>query len=189
MMETRAASAQRTRQRILDAAVHLLRQRLRSDIRLADIGARAGVTVQTVLRVFGSRDQLLALALDVVLTDIASQLGAAEPGDVAGSVRAWFDHYEEYGDVVIRNLADEGRDPAVASIVRTGRRRHRSHVRRQFEPQLRGLPRAERQRRIDALVCAGDVYTWKLLRRDTGRSRRAAEATMRLLIESILEHT
>lgn len=186
-METRAAAAQQTRDRVLDAAVHLLRAGLRSDIRLGDIADRADVTVQTVLRLYGSRDRLLDRALDVVLGDIARQLGSAEPGDIAGSVRTWFDHYEEYGDVVIRNLADEEGVPAVRDIVRTGRRRHRDRVTRQFQPLLRGLAPDARQRVTDALVCTCDVYTWKLLRRDMGRTRQAAEETMTLMITSVLE--
>jgi hypothetical protein len=36
------------------------------------------------------------------------------------------------------------------------------------------------------LVCASDVYTWKLLRLDMRRPRAAAEATMRRTIESLL---
>lgn len=94
---------------------------------------------------------------------------------------AWFDHYEEYGDLVVRNLADET-DPDVAPIVAIGRARHRAHVERQLGPLPAELP----EPLLDALVCACDVYTWKLLRRDMRRSRAAAEATMTLMIRSLL---
>ncbi|HEX6446352.1 MAG TPA: hypothetical protein VF053_14755 [Streptosporangiales bacterium] len=184
-MRARADAAAATRQRVLDATVELLRSRLRSDIRLEDIAARAGVTAQTVLRLYGRRADLVDLALERTLGEIAGELDRPEPGDVAASVSAWFDHYERIGDVVVRNVADE-HDPAAAALVRVGRTRHRRRVQRQFAPQLARLPEARRRLVVDALVCACDVQTWKLLRRDMGRPRRQAEATMRAMVEAIL---
>lgn len=182
----RAESAEATRRRILLAAVGSLRARLRTDIRLADVAAEAEVSVQTVLRIFGSRDELLEVALAELLAEFGHALDRAEPGDVAGSVTAWFDHYEQFGDIVTRNLADESAPP-IARIAAIGRERHRARVLRQLGPQLHEVPPARRPRAEDALVCACDVSTWKLLRRDMGRPREAAEATMALMITGILE--
>ncbi|QWF83899.1 TetR/AcrR family transcriptional regulator [Amycolatopsis sp. CA-230715] len=184
----RAESAEATRRRILLAAVGLLRARLRTDIRLADVAAEAKVSVQTVLRAFGSRDELLEVALTELLAEFGHALDQAEPGDVDGSVTAWFDHYEQVGEIVTRNLADESA-PAVARIAAIGRERHRARVLRQLAPQLREVPPSRRARVEDALVCACDVYTWKLLRRDMGRPRPEAEATMALMITGIVEAT
>ncbi|WP_433466066.1 TetR/AcrR family transcriptional regulator [Spirillospora sp. CA-128828] len=182
----RARAAEKTRRRVLDAAVSLLGSRLRSDVRLEDVAAEAGVSVPTVLRAYGSRAQLIELALEKVLEAMGAELEEPEPGDVAGSVSAWFDHYEKFGDVVVRNLADES-DPAVAPIVEMGRTRHRRHVERQLGPRSDAVPDERRATLTDALVCVCDVYTWKLLRRDMGRSRADAEATVTLMIESLLE--
>ncbi|MFI1093779.1 TetR/AcrR family transcriptional regulator [Streptomyces sp. NPDC020917] len=184
-MRARAAGAEGTRSRILQAAVGQLKQRLRSDIRLNDVAAQAGVTVQTVLRVFGSKAELFRSALDEVLQEMRDGLGRTEPGDVAGAVRTWFDHYEQFGDVVIANLVEE-HDPAVAPVVRIGRERHRERVRTVLAPQLDGFPAGDRERVVDALVCMTDVYTWKLLRRDMQRPRPDAESTMLLMIDSVL---
>lgn len=184
-MRARAASAEETRRRVLAATGELLRGRLRSDIRLDDVAAGAGVTVPTVLRIFGGKDRLFRLAFDELLGEMSRQLGSAEPGDVDAAVRAWFDHYETFGDAVVNSLAEE-HDPAVAPIVRVGRARHRERVETVLAPQLERLGAGERARVTDALVCASDVYTWKLLRRDNRRSRPDAEATMTLMINSIL---
>lgn len=181
----RAASAESTRNRVLEAAVGQLKERLRSDIRLNDVAAQAGVTVQTVLRLFGSKAELFRRALDAVLREMREDLDQAEPGDVADAVRTWFDHYEQFGDVVIANLTDE-HDPAVAPVVRIGRERHRERVRTVLAPQLGRFPAADRERVVDALVCVSDVYTWKLLRRDMQRPRPEAETTMQLMIDSLL---
>lgn len=184
-MRARADAAAATRERIVAAAADLLQERLRSDIRLQDVATRAGVSVQTVLRVHESRATLLDRATAFMLERIATEL-RAQPGDIVGSVRAWFDHYERMGDAVIAGLAAEA-DPAVAPTLALGRRLHRGHVERQLGPQLATIPAERRRGIVDALVCACDVYTWKLLRRDMCRSRPAAEATVAHMVRSILE--
>jgi hypothetical protein len=59
-------------------------------------------------------------------------------------------------------------------------------VQRQFGPQLGALDAKARRKRIDQLVCACDVYMWKLLRRDMGRSREEAESTILATVTAIL---
>ena len=187
-MRARAASAESTRRRVLEAAVGQLKGRLRSDIRLNDVASQAGVTVQTVLRLFGSKAELFRHALDEVLEEMRGDLEQAEPGNVTEAVRTWFDHYEQFGDVVIANLVEE-HDPAVAPVVRIGRELHRERVETVLEPQLRQFSADERERVTDALVCMSDVYTWKLLRRDRGHSRTVTERRMKNLVASILAAT
>ncbi|GAA4199044.1 hypothetical protein GCM10022220_01170 [Actinocatenispora rupis] len=185
-MGARAEAAADTRRRVVDAAADLLRRRLRVDIRLEDVAAAAGVSVQTVLRVAGSKSELFRVAFEQLLSEIAAQLDGAAPGDVHAAVRTWFDHYEQIGDVVIRGLADETGPAVVFPILEVGRARHRQRVEYLLGPLLAGRSPKKRAVALDALVCASDVYTWKLLRRDFGRSRAEAEATMRLMIESVV---
>jgi AcrR family transcriptional regulator len=185
-MQARAEAAEDTRRRVFEAAAGLLRRRLRVDIRLEDVAAGAEVSVQTVLRVAGSKAELFRVAFEQVLSEIAQQLSGAEPGDVGAAVRTWFDHYEQFGDVVVRSLAEETDSAAVGPIIEVGRAKHRERVEELLGPLLAARPVEERARAIDALVCACDVYTWKLLRRDFGRTREEAEATMRMMIESIV---
>lgn len=181
-MRARAASAEATRRRILEVVVALLKTRFRSEIRLEDVAAGAEVSVQTVLNIYGSRSALLDLALDGLLTELRAQRLRAEPGDIVGGIAALVDHYEQFGDLVIRNLAEQA-DP---ELIETGRAGHRRWVERQFAPQLAGAPPARRRSVVDALVCSCDVYTWKLLRRDMGRSRPDVEATMWAMAEALV---
>lgn len=181
-MRARAASTEATRGRILDVAVTLLATRFRSEIRLDDVAAGAQVSVQTVLNVYGSRAALLDLALERWLAELRKQRLRAEPGDTAGGLAALLNHYEKFGDLVIRNLAEQA-DP---ELIETGRTGHRQWVTRQFAPQLVDVSPARRRSLVDALVCACDVYTWKLLRRDMRRSRPDVEATMRTMVRALL---
>lgn len=185
-MRVRAEGAADTRRRVFDTAAGLLRQRLSADIRLEEVAAGAGVSVQTVLRVAGSKAELFRVAFERLLSEMAEQLSGAEPGDIDAAVRTWFDHYEQFGDAVVRSLAQEGEHPDVGPVIEVGRAKHRERVSRLLGPLLDTWPARERGRALDALVCASDVYTWKLLRRDFGRPRAEAEATMRLMIETIV---
>ena len=184
-MRTRAAAAEATRCRILDTAVTLLRTAFRSDIRLEDVAQGARVTVQTVLRVFGSRSRLLELATQQLLREVEIQRQSAQPGDIEGSIAALVEHYEQVGDIAITNLAQEA-DPAAQPLLRIGRIKHREWVERQFGPQLDLFDARHRPLLVDALVCACDVYTWKLLRRDMARSRAQTQATIAHAIKALL---
>lgn len=182
-MKMRAAMAEATRQRILEVTAGLLRTRFRSEIRLEDIALGAEVTVQTVLNVFGSRSVLLDEALTEMLSVLRAQRLRAEPGNTTAAIAALVDHYEEFGDLVIRNLVEQA-DP---ELIETGRIGHRNWVRRQFAPNLTRFDNKAQRTLVDALVCACDVYTWKLLRRDMGRNRDQTEATMRALVRGIAD--
>ncbi|PWT78716.1 MAG: hypothetical protein C5B60_00675 [Chloroflexi bacterium] len=184
-MRVRSDAAIATRQRILDAATALLTAHLRSDIHLDMVAAGAQVSVQTIMRIFGSRAALLEQAGQQVSQHIRHQRDSAAPGDIAGAIAGLFVHYEEIGDLVIRNLAQED-DPTVQPGLRIGRVQHRQWVERHFGPQLARHDAATRDQLVDALVCVCDVYTWKLLRRDMARSREDAESTMILMVTAVL---
>jgi len=181
-MRTRAAAAEATRQRILEVAVALLKTRFRSEIRLEDVAGGAQVTVQTIINVFGSRLRLLDEALAGFLRGLREQRLRADPGDLEGAVAALVDHYEQFGDLVIRNLAEQA-DP---ELVQTGRAGHRRWVQRQFAPHIEKLDATLRRPRIDELVCVCDVYVWKLLRRDMGRSNSETRETILSMVNAIV---
>jgi AcrR family transcriptional regulator len=181
-MQARAATAEATRRRIVEVVVTLLKSRFRSEIRLEDVAAGAAVTVQTVINVFGSRARLLDEAFANLLRDLREQRLRPEPGDLGGAITALMDHYEHFGDLVIRNLAEQ----ADVELIETGRTGHRQWVQRQFVARLDPLDPQGRRVLADKLVCVCDVYTWKLLRRDMGRSKAETERTIRSMVEAIL---
>lgn len=185
-MQVRAESAAATRARILDAATAAMRDRFRPNIRLDEIAATADVSVQTVLRIFGSRTALLDAVMEAAMTDVAAEFDNVIPGDVDSVVQCYFNHYETVGDLVIRNIVEET-DPDLHAFVERGRSAHRAGVEEFFADRLATQTGAQRRRTVDALVCCLDVYVWKLLRRDFGRSRREAEQTVRRLVGGILE--
>lgn len=182
-MTARAQAVEETRERVLDAVLALHERHLSSDISLADVAAVAGVSVQTVLRHFGSREGLIDAAVERATADVEAER-RCDPGDVAGAVRTVVDHYERRGDGVLLLLAQEGSEAFAANVTSTGRSLHRRWVEECFEPLLpRGTGRVTA---VDLLVVATDVYTWKLLRRDRGLSVHSTRTRMETLVRAVL---
>ena len=186
-MDARAASAARTGERILDATAELFWELPGEQLSLDEVARRAGVTVQTVIRRFGGRDGLLAAAGEREAARIRDQRDQAPVGDVPTAVRLLVDHYETYGDRVLRLLADERRVHGLAEIAERGRAVHQEWCARVFAPALEGRPSVERRRRLAQLVAVCDVYTWKLLRRDAALSRRQTELAIAELLQPFME--
>jgi AcrR family transcriptional regulator len=186
-MVARAEAAATTAERILDAAVEVFWELPTDQISLDEIARRAGVTVQTVIRRFGGRDGLLAAAVERESEKVRRQRDEAVPGDPTGAVRVLIEHYENTGDRVLKMLAEEERVPALRAIVDRGRALHRAWCARVFAPALARLGGLERERRLAQFAAVCDVYTWKLLRRDAGLSRRQTELAVIELLNPLLE--
>ncbi|HEX5827984.1 MAG TPA: TetR/AcrR family transcriptional regulator [Candidatus Limnocylindrales bacterium] len=182
-MTARAEAVAETRERIVAAAVALHLERLASEISLADVAGRAGVSVQTVLRHFGSREGLTTAAEAWATSEIERERRSA-PGDVSAALRALVEHYERRGDGVLLLLAQEPFEPFAARATGQGRTMHRRWVEEVFGPLLPEGRRAEAI--VDLLVVATDVYTWKLLRRDRRLSARVTSERMEALVRAVL---
>ncbi len=142
-----------------------------ADISLDDIAAEAGVSVQTVLRRFGSRAGLIDAATDHGGRDgryeERARLRSATSEAAVAVVVA---HYERRGDGVSCCSPRRTARPARRRITDSGQPVHREWVETVFAPYLPGAPTA-REELVDLLAVATDVYTWKLLRRDRGLDR------------------
>jgi AcrR family transcriptional regulator len=182
-MTSRARAVEQTRARIIDACISLHGERLVSDIGLDDIAERAGVSVQTVLRHFGSRSGLEEVALEHAQRAVSDER-RAPVGDVANAVRVIVDHYERRGDEALLMLAQESHQELMARVTDRGKALHRTWVEQVFAPYLDGAD--DREELTDLLVVATDVYTWKLLRRDRRLGRARTESRMRHLVERVL---
>ena len=185
-MTARAAKTEATRARIRASAMQLYCERAIEDFTLDEVAERAGTTVQTVLRAYASKDNLIYAALDELATS-GVPLKPTPPGDVAAAVRAIYDIYETIGDLVIQRLSDERRRPSLKPSLDQGRVNHRDWVKSAFAPQLERHHGGPRTQLLNIVVVATDVYVWKLLRRDRALSRAAAETIVRRMITSATE--
>jgi AcrR family transcriptional regulator len=184
-MGARADAAEATGERILEAARELFGELLYDQVSLKAVADGASVTVQTVIRRFGSKESLFAAVAQRRSAQIRDQRDEAPAGDLAAATRIVIDSYERWGDEQCHLLAQERRTAALADAVSSGRRYHRAWVDRVFAPWLRGLPAQQRKRRTAELVAVTDLFTWRILRRDLGFSRDETEAAVRDLVERL----
>src|SRR5918992_1897177 len=178
-MRARAEAAAETGRRILEAVIELHRERFFDQISLEDIAERAGVTVQTVIRRFGSKERLIEAAAEEGNRQVSRQRNQAPIGDIEGALKNLIDHYEQWGDSVMRLLAQEERVPAFRSVTDAGRALHYEWVERTFAPLLAERTGTARRPLSAELIAICDVYFWKILRRDLGLSREQTELALR----------
>jgi AcrR family transcriptional regulator len=184
-MTNRSAAAAGTREKILQSTLQLATEKLTVEIVLADVADRAGVTVQTILRHFGTRDALFDAAVVYGGDEVVAER-ETPVGDVGRAMTVIVDHYETRGDWVITLLGQEASDDRIRGITVPGKRVHLQWVQEVFRPQLVSRPDGSRDLVTNLLVVATDVYCWKLLRRDRGLSRAETETSMRTLVSAVL---
>lgn len=183
-MRARKDTTEATYNAIVQAALDSVAAKRSLSVTLGSVADRAGVTVKTVLRHFGSRDALIDAAWSRALHDVVLER-SAPPGDHEGALTVLIEHYELRGDMVLGLLAEEDEDPRARQICDSGRLGHRGWVADVFGPEL-PAEAVERSRLVDALAVATDVYGWKLLRRDRGLSVDEVRDRMLLMTSAIL---
>ncbi len=197
-MQVRAQASEETGQRILATAQQLFGELLYDQVSLQAVADRAGVTVQTVLRRFTSKEQLFAAVTQWTSQQIRLARDQAPVGEVTGAVRNLIDTYERWGDQVLHRLTQEQRTPAlrevteagrryhhIREVTEAGRRYHQAWVEHVFGPLLADGPAPERHQQLAQLVAVTDLYVWKVLRRDLRRSREETERAIRDLVHRI----
>jgi AcrR family transcriptional regulator len=187
-MQARAQGVQRTRERILGAARRRFLEMSYDEIRLADVAAEAGVTQQTLLNHFTSKEGLALAVVEMLEPEIAALRGPVPPGDVAGFVRGMMRQYEVLGDANVRLAAVAERIPALSGGLDHARAHHSAWLEETFGGQLPDGAR-ERRRALAALYAVTDVGTWKLLRRDLGHSRAETTTVLEHLVRAALATT
>ncbi|QEW04093.1 TetR/AcrR family transcriptional regulator [Microbacterium lushaniae] len=183
-MSARADAAERTAERIVDAMLARLRTTPYERVRLEDVAADADVTVQTVIRRFGSKAVLMTTTVERELGRIAAKREAAARSTPTETVRALVEHYEEYGLLILKTYAEAPLVPGLPEIAARGRAYHVDWCRRTFAEHLHpGLDQPTRARRSAQIVALCDATTWRVLRVDGDLD---ADTTERALTELLL---
>jgi len=183
----RAAAQQRTRDALLDAAEAEFFGGGWEQASLEAMAATAGVTKQTLLRHFVSKDGLLEQAVLRGYTRVRDQRWAAPVDDVAGAVDNLLDHYEDMGERAMRMSSLDGRGDAIAEVGLRARKLHYDWVEHAFGRRLDGLGSEPRARCRAALIALCDVQSWWLLSHDLGLTRAEVRATLVQAIERLTE--
>jgi AcrR family transcriptional regulator len=186
-MRARAESSAATRERILDAGEVAFDELRFDEITLAWVAERAGVSVQTVIRHFGTKDGLFMAILGRTGAKMAGDRDVPPGATVKEVVDILIDHYEEFGGRVLRMLSQEERVPQLHLLADLGRSYHLEWCRQAFAPGLKGLRGARRERRVMQLAAVTDIYVWRIFRQDRGLSAPQTKLAVRELVEALLE--
>jgi AcrR family transcriptional regulator len=184
----RAAAVGETRRRIVLAFSDYAQTRWLDDITLEEVAARAGVTVRTVIRQFGGKHGLVAAVPDP-LSPTGDTCDNMSVTDVDSAIYAILTRHEERGDATLRALAQELRHPVLSASLAAEHLAHIAAVTRLFSPWLDQLAPDARQLALDGLVVATDVYAWKRLRRDMGRTQGETRAVVSGMVKSMIQQT
>jgi len=173
----RAQKTAESLERILDEAEALFFSEAFDRVTLDAVARAAGVSIPTLQRNFGNKEGLFAAVGGRMRARVEAER-RPPPGDIEGALRALLDHYERDGRTMWHLLRQEADVPLLHAGLDEARGVHRAWVGEVFARSLDALKGAERERRLDALVAATDLYVWKLLRVDLGRTRQQVGRTM-----------
>jgi len=183
--KARAEAAEASTRRIVEAFLKRAETEWFDKVRLEDVARDAGVTVQTVIRKFGNKMGLLDVAHQH-MGESVSVRRQVTPGNVDGAIDALTRDYEEAAPLILRLLDQEQMHPVLKPTLDVGRKGHRGWLASTFAEKLNALPPARRQATLDALVVAADIYVWRLVRLDMGRSIPAYKQIVKQMILAAL---
>lgn len=186
-MTARAESAKQTGERIIDAMLDRFASTPYDRIRLEDIAADAKVTVQTVVRRFGSKHGLLAATVEREFSRLAGDRAAAMGDSPESTLHSLVGYYEHHGALILKLYAEAHQAPGVPELAERGRAYHVRWCREAFASALSPhLDEQTRERRLAQLVAVCDATTWRILRVDGNLSPEQTERAMLELLSSLL---
>ena len=185
-MRARAKGMADTRDRIVRAALKLALEQAYEDVTLVAIAEAAGVSHQTVLNHFASKENVAAAAAELLGRQTQAARNKAVADDPLGAIQVLVGEYERFGDANVRWAVASDRLGTLAPLLDDARAGHQAWLERIFGGRLPETP-VGRRRAIHALHAATDVYTWKLLRRDLRLSRADTERVLLDLVNGVLD--
>jgi AcrR family transcriptional regulator len=185
----RAEAERATGNAILNAARDAFTSEAFDRVTLKQIAEQSGVTVQTVVRRFRSKEGVFQAFVERERPRILAARQSDPQDGLLTAIERLVDHYEEDGDLILNLVGQEQRFAAIAEIVAEGRSTHRRWVQTHCAHILAAAENHERERMCAAAFAATDLGTWKLLRRDLDHSREDVILIMSWLIAGLERRT
>jgi AcrR family transcriptional regulator len=185
-MTDRAENVEETRQRIIRASRSLFAQRWFDDVTLGQLAEAAGVSHQTVLNHFHSKEGVFGAVLALVEAEVVEEDDRAAVDDTSAAIRRLLRRYERMGLENARFVVQEHRSAVLHEVLERARAQHRGWVEQVFAHCL-APSGPQRRRKIAALIAATEVMAWKAVRHDYGFSRADTVAAMTATVKGIEE--
>lgn len=188
-MSARADQVARNDQKILDAVADLWLQLPLPELTLEKVAKKAGVTVRTILRKYGSKEGLVKASIENDGGQFTQNRMQVEPGDLSGILDALLGEYELMGDALIRTLTVEYEFPSTSEILKNARAIHREWCEVVFAPFLPDPLSESYETVLTAFIAATEFYLWKLLRKDLGKSYKQTRQIFLYTLESLAKQS
>jgi len=159
--ELRAQQADATRARILDATVRVMARGLAS-VSMPEVAREAGVSVPTVYRHFGSKEDLLA----AIYPHVARRVGldkVPDPvtfDDLRDGIRTVFEKVDTYSDLERAAVASPGAD-VTRRLTMPQRLRRLSQFADSVQPRLARADRERITRLLVVLTASSSLRMWR----------------------------
>ena len=179
-----------TAQLIIQAGLVLFDEQWGETIKLEQIAERAGVTTQTLLRHFGSKERLADAVSQEAFRLSQQQLIEPPVGDIATIAAGLVAYYDAGGKRMLRGLVQEEKYPELHSIIDVARASHKAWLERAFAADLAHLEAQARARLLAQLTTLTGVYTWHMLRNECAlNSEETAQALQEMLSALLMSKT
>jgi AcrR family transcriptional regulator len=181
----RAQSEVESRRRILDAAVACFSDRPLDRVTLEEVAKQSGLSVQTLLRVHGSKEDLFVSAARAIAGEAMRARDDVQLRSREEALEVLVDAYERWGEASERMAEQARRVEGIDLLLGELRSHHRRWIRRLFAGELSTVPETRRAQALALLVVALDLGTYRRLRAE-GLSRAAATQGMKALTSAAL---
>ncbi|MCC6333536.1 MAG: TetR/AcrR family transcriptional regulator [Myxococcales bacterium] len=177
----RARQAAQTRRSILEALVEQVGRVRPGEYSLAEVAQRAGVSLRTLYRHFGSREALAA-ALGEVLAERAIPPLPDTPEGLGAYPEALFAVFDAHAPWVEAMLKVGGAHEVRAA----GKPRRIAAFRACLGPLLDGLPEEEARRAMAVIKQLISAEAWRAMRNDFGMDGPAAGSAVGWAVKTLL---
>ncbi|MFN2594902.1 MAG: TetR/AcrR family transcriptional regulator [Actinomycetota bacterium] len=184
----RAEAEQRTRAALLDSAEQAFFAGAWQATTLEAIAAGAGVTKQTLLRHFGTKDGLLEQTFQRAFERVQEQRMRVPGNDIEAAIENLLQHYDSVGDASLKIAAMRG-GGLIAEIGRRARQLHYDWIDHAFGARLGFMPQRERAHVRAVLITICDVRAWDILVNELGLNRGETKTALILSIRRLLTDT
>ena len=182
----RLVEAEQTKLGIMKAFGRLWTRYSIKDITLTMISEEANVTTRTILRKFGSKEELINESLSFDPAGISADREGAKVGDVDEILKNLLSNYEAIGDAAIRTIHLEPELDIARKIGAKGRILHRDWCTRMFAPYLPERQSTDFEIQLASFIAATEIYLWKLLRKDLNLSKEKTFSVFKNIVEGLI---
>lgn len=172
------------RRAIIEAVGRIIVKGSFDDMTLMAVAEEAGVSLKTVTRQFGTKEDLLRAAMSEARESEEAER-AVVAGDLAAIASVLADRYDEMAEMIYRMGDVELRYGWLGDWVQMARSSHLQWLEEAFAPWL-PAEAAEREARLMSLFWATEIRSWWALRARLGQSRDQAQHILHTQIAALV---